>query len=135
MDVQEFVTEHRSELARSGSVVASFRRRGLQRCGPYWRLTCRDAQGRQRSAYLGVEGPALEEARRLLAEIQAPRDLRRQLQRAKQAARRSAKSARLQLDEELAAVGLRRQGNKFRGWRQATRLLNAEMEAKGEAGD
>jgi hypothetical protein len=49
-------------FARQGSVVASWRRRGTQTYGPYYRLIYRDER-RQRSIYLGRAGGLVEEIR------------------------------------------------------------------------
>jgi hypothetical protein len=52
--IAAFIADHQLSLARPGSIVASWRRRGGKQLGPYHKFTCRDQQGRQRSIYLGA---------------------------------------------------------------------------------
>src|SRR4030042_6599751 len=58
-------------FARQGAVVATWRRYGGRRLGPYFRLAYREA-GRQCSVYLGRAGRGVEAARGAWAELQRP---------------------------------------------------------------
>ena len=123
----------RPELfARHGSVVATWRQRphpdplptnlrsvpGEGTCcyGPYHCLSYRD-EGRQRSIYLGWEGPLVEEVRRRLEHLQRPLRERWALDRLRRKVATALRADNRQLDAQLRAYGLRIQGFEVRGWR------------------
>jgi hypothetical protein len=116
LDVRTFLAAHAASLARQGAIVPTRRRRGRRRLGPYYLLVCRDAAGRQRSVYLGPSGPMVDEAREALRRLQAPRRQRREIGAARRALRRELAQSRIELDAELAKVGLKRKGSEIRGW-------------------
>lgn len=128
-EVARFLSEHAELLARQGAVTAAWRRRGDRQAGPYYSLVCRDADGRQRSVYLGRAGALVDAVRRAVAELQAPLRERRRLAQICRTLRREAAAARRQLDEELRPLGLRRQGHEIRGWSQRP----AQRPARGES--
>lgn len=117
--VEQFLAEHGEVLACHGAVVASYRRRGGRRLGPYFKLTCRIG-GRQTSVYLGTDGALVHGVRQRLEELRRKRSERLQLARLRRELRRRAREARRHLDEQLRSVGLRRQGHEIRGWRRST---------------
>jgi hypothetical protein len=112
-----FIAAHRALLARQGSFAATWRTRAGRRTGPYFLLVVRDAQGRQRSVYLGVNGKLAEEVRAELARLQAPERERRVFCRVKRQLRRALARAQQELDRQLAPAGLWRKGSEIRGWR------------------
>jgi hypothetical protein len=114
--VGTFLAAHAANIARQGTIVQSWRRRGRRRLGPYYRLACRDAAGRQRSVYLGPSGPMVDEARDALRRLQSPRRQRREIEGARRALWRELAMSRSELDAELAKVGLKRKGSEIRGW-------------------
>jgi hypothetical protein len=110
------MAQYRAELSRQGAIVATWRRRSDRPVGPYFRLVCRDGDGRQRSVYLGVAGTVVNDAQAALARLQASRNERRVLNQLHQHAKSGLVTAKRQIDEELKALGLRRQGAEIRGW-------------------
>ena len=110
-----FLACHAEDLRRGGSIVPSWRTRGSRRFGPYYRLACRDADGRQRAVYLATE-ELLARARAALAALQAPRRQARQLAHARQLLRQGHRAARSSLAKQLFPFGLRLKGNEVRGW-------------------
>lgn|GEM_PF-3323445 len=114
--LEQFLTQYRDRLAVQGTIVAAWRNKNGMKSGPYFRLTCRDATGVQRSVYLGLASPAVEEARAALAELQSPAAESRRLQAAQRVLRRGLRAAREILDSELDKVGLYRKGSEIRGW-------------------
>jgi hypothetical protein len=114
--VGTFLAAHAANIARQGTIVQTWRRRGRRRLGPYYRLVCRDEAGRQRSVYLGPSGPIVDEARDALRRLQSPRRQQREIEGARQALRRELAKSRLALDAELAKIGLQRKGSEIRGW-------------------
>ena len=89
---------------------------GTSKCGPYYRLAYRD-DGRQRSVYLGREGPLVDEVRRLLADLQRPLHRQRLMNRLCRQARAAVRVHKTRVDAQLRACGLRLQGFEVRGWR------------------
>lgn len=120
--LEAFLELHAERLARQGALVATYRRRGTVRLGPYYQLTCRDAVGRQCAVYLGPASPWVEEIRQRLHILQAPQQNQRSLQRAKRAVRRLRAAANAELDEQLRPLGLWRKGAEVRGWAHAHQL-------------
>ena len=116
--VRSFQSRYRGRLQQSGSIAAGYRHRGGRQMGPYFRLTCRDATGRQRSVYLGPAGPLVEQVRRELAELQNEQRSRRALGKLQMVFRAELTAARRQMDPHLAELGLRRKGAEIRGWRR-----------------
>jgi len=119
-----FLARHAEALRRGGSIVQSWRTRGGRRFGPYQRLTCRDADGRQRSVYLATE-ELVARARAVLAALQAPRRQARQLAHVRQLLRRGHRAARSGLAQQLRPFGLRLKGNEVRGWSRCRTLANS----------
>ena len=89
---------------------------GTERYGPYDCLSYRD-EGRQRSIYLGREGPLVEEVRRRLEHLQRPLQQRRALSRLRRQVATALRADKRRLDSQLRAYGLRLQGFEVRGWR------------------
>jgi len=103
-------------FARQGSVVASWRRRGTQTYGPYYRLIYRE-EGRQRAIYLGRAGRLVEEVRGRLLALQAPLRGRRVMKRTRRHAAALMRASKARLNLQLRPCGLRLQGFEVRGWR------------------
>ena len=114
--VQEFLAAHRDDLARQGSVVTSWRRRGDCRVGPYFRLTCRNPNGRQRSIYLGRASELVRSVREALSLLQAPLRDERKMRATRRHLKNAAASARKEFHHELQNVGLLGKGSEVRGW-------------------
>lgn len=108
----------RCNLSLQGAVVASYRRRGTKRTGPYYLMTCRDQHGRQCSVYLGPESPLVQKARNYLATLQRPLRTQRSLRGARRAVRRQLAAARADLARDLAGSVLYLKGAEIRGWSQ-----------------
>jgi hypothetical protein len=130
--VETFLVAHAASLAHQGAIVQSWRRRGRRRLGPYYRLACRDAAGRQRSVYLGPSGPIVDEARDALRRLQSPRRQRREIEGARRALRRELAMSRSELDAELAKVGLKRKGSEIRGWIRGAAAGRGALDTKGQ---
>ncbi len=69
-----------TRFASQGTVVATWRTHRDRRLGPYYRLTWRE-NGRQRSVYLGRQGPLVDQVRSLLHEAQTARRMIREHRR------------------------------------------------------
>ena len=108
-----FVLANAPLFAAQGSVVATWRRRGEKRFGPYYRLAYR-RHGRQRSVYLGPARVA-DRLRNLLARLQQSRRLHRLYQRLQSEVRRSLRQAKKHLARQLAPLGITVKGYEFRG--------------------
>ena len=115
--VEQFFTAYATELSRQGSVVATYRTRPEWRLGPYYRLTCRAANGRQRSLYLGPDGPFVAAVRQRLQALQQARRERLQWARIRRAVRQGRRASQRAFAAELAAHGLTLRGTEIRGWR------------------
>jgi hypothetical protein len=113
--IGNFIDAHAEQLTHQGTIVSSFRCRGGQRVGPYYRLTFREGRN-QRSLYLGNDMDLIAEARTVLQELQRPYRERRAVQRCKSAIRKALTHCRTELRRELARRGLRLQGHEVRGW-------------------
>jgi hypothetical protein len=124
--LDQFLAAHADHLRRGGSIVSSYRSRSGRSFGPYYRLTCRDDQGRQRAVYLAGE-EAVGRARTALAALQAPRQQTRIVARAQQALRRGHRAAQAVLGEQLKAVGLYRKGSETRGWTRCKSGANLKI--------
>ena len=117
-------------FARQGSVVASWRRRGTQTYGPYYRLIYRDER-RQRSIYFGRAGGLVEEVRGRLRALQAPLRSRRAVQRTRRHAAALVRASKTQLNLQLRPWGLRLQGFEVRGWRTSPIWATVRKEVRG----
>ncbi len=131
--VEQYIAAHRDQLARQGSVVASWRRRGQHPIGPYYRLTCRSADGKQVAVYLGPGGALVADVREILAQLQERPKVDRTLDTARRHIRRELETAKKSLAGELAQVGLFLKGSEIRGWRRrqkrsAVPALNAGLD-------
>ncbi len=92
-------------FAQQGTVVATWRKYGKSRLGPYFRLTYREG-GVQRSIYLGRSEELAQEVGRLLAGLQFHRTCRRLRTRL----RSSLRLEKTRLRENLHAHGYRMKG-------------------------
>jgi hypothetical protein len=127
--VLRFIKTFRPFLVKQGSVVTSWRRRDAKKAGPYFRLTCRDADEIQHSIYIGRDGNLVTEVRDILFALQQRRQQARELGRAGPVLRRALRASRRELDEELAVVGLSRRGAEIRGWKNVTPAILAAVES------
>lgn len=114
--VRQFFSAHQSLLRRQGAVVSTWRQGVSRKLGPYFLLVARRHDGQQHSIYLGSSVTLAEEVRSELAALQAAHRGRRQMTRVRRQLREEFAKAKRQLDVELAAFGLHRHGNEFRGW-------------------
>lgn len=117
--IDEFIRRHADALAVQGSVVATYRRRGDRRLGPYFKLTCRSA-GRQVAVYVGDEEVLVTYVRERLATLQHFKRERRRSNKIRRVVRRHARANRLAMEAEFAKPGLYRKGHEIRGWRSAS---------------
>ena len=113
--VLAFIEVHAAALAHQGTVVASFRRRGGQIVGPYYRLAFRQNQV-QRSSYLSNDMELVAEVRTALANLQKPGRDRRVFLRQKRVVRKALAQCKAEWKRALARRGLRLQGYEVRGW-------------------
>jgi len=103
-------------FARQGRVVATWRRRGPRKLGPYYELRFRQS-GRCRGIYLGRDGPRVQQVRDLLDQLQQPRRRLRHYRQFRRRVRAAIGTHKTHLDTRLQSVGLRLQGFEVRGWR------------------
>jgi hypothetical protein len=110
---------------RQGAVVATWRREGERKRGPYYQLAYRE-DGRQHWGYLGVAGLVVDAVREVLDRLQRVLRQHRVLKRFEQQAMASLRVCKAQLNAQLQAVGLQLKGFKVRGWRTSDygRMLN-----------
>lgn len=114
--IDDFFTKHGAALARQGPIVATWRRKGGRRLGPYHRLDVGDKNGRKVALYLGRESdPRVADVRARLAHLQHRCRQRRQLAQACRILRRGERAWMAILSQELQEVGLRSQGLEVRG--------------------
>ena len=113
--LEQFLTAYRSQLTQQGTIVASWRRRGEVRLGPYYRLVCRDGLGRQHAVYLGTDGVLVALARQAVAEMQQPRKQHRQLAELRRSVRQQKRQAQQEVDQQLSQLGLHRRGHEIHG--------------------
>lgn len=104
--------------------MTSWRRYGVRRLGPYFRLAWRDAGGRQRSLYLGADCSLAKEAQCWLQRLRAARDEKRQLNRLRCRLRRELARQRVIQRRELTKFGLTLKGTEVRGWREAKQAMH-----------
>jgi hypothetical protein len=133
--MEQFFQRHAERLPRQGAIVASYRQRGAVRLGPYYRLTCRDADGRQRALYLGADALLVDQARSRLAEMQRPQRVQRSLRRARRTVRQHLKAALADWDQQLGAQGQYLKGLEIRGRKLAPRLKSNTTAAAGLLAD
>ena len=117
MAALDFITNNTQIFANCGSVVASYRTRGTNRYGPYYRVAYRIA-GRQCSLYLGRCKELAGRARELLARLQQPRDYRRMCRKADRQRRATLKRVIRRWQQTIRAYGLDLRGCEIRGWRR-----------------
>ena len=106
-------------FAQQGSVVATWRKYGEKKLGPYWRLVYRE-EGRQRTVYLGRFGTLVRLVRARLRHLQQYRDLRRFINRTVRQTKASLRTVKQDLAMRLRRWGLRLKGWEVRGWRTST---------------
>lgn len=124
--VECFFVAHSDVLAEQGSVVATYRRRGDRKLGPYHKLACRIEQ-RQVAIYLGTDADFIDQVRERLSRLQQARSERLRMSAVRRAFRRQARAVQRELDVELSTRGLFRKGHEIRGWRTAeTRLATSQ---------
>jgi len=76
MQIKRRILARPALFAQQGTIVATWRKHGNFRLGPYFRLKYYDG-GVQRSIYLGRSQELAQEVRRLLADLQFHRTSRR----------------------------------------------------------
>ncbi|MGA2797376.1 MAG: hypothetical protein ABSE63_07360 [Thermoguttaceae bacterium] len=103
--IKRQILAHATIFAQQGTVVASWRKSGNYRFGPYFHLKYRDGDV-QRSIYLGRSKELAKEVRRLLAGLQFGRTCRRLRTRL----RSSLRLEKTRLRENLHARGYRMKG-------------------------
>ena len=113
--IAERILALKDVFARAGSVVASWRRRGERRFGPYYRVIYR-VDGRQRAIYLGRSAEMAEKVRSLLAELKAPRLEARRVDDMLRAIKAAWRQARAEINEALRPAGMYFKGYELRGW-------------------
>ena len=106
-------------FAQQGSVVATWRRYGEKKLGPYWRLVYREG-GKQRAVYLGRFGTLVRMVRARLRRLQQYRNLRRYINRSVRETKASLRTVKENLAIQLRRWGLRLKGWEVRGWRTST---------------
>ena len=116
MNALNFIQNNAQTFARCGSVVATYRTRGTNRYGPYYRIAYRVA-GRQCSIYLGRCKKLADRARTLLARLQQPRDYRRQCRKAERQRRTTLRRVIRHWQQTIRSYGLNLRGCEIRGWR------------------
>ena len=116
------IAARRDLFARQGTVVATWRQRPradplpTSKCGPYYRLAYRE-DGRQRSIYLGREGPLVDKVRQMLADLQRPLRQQRAINRVRRQVCAALTAQKRRVDAQLRPLGLRLKGFEVRGWR------------------
>ncbi len=109
----QLLRNHPERFTRQGSIVATWRTYRGRRLGPYYRLVWRE-NGRQRTLYLGRQGPIVDEVRRLLGIIQAPTRLQRIIRKRRAGFRREVlRPLKRYLDETFLVYG---GGLYLKGW-------------------
>jgi hypothetical protein len=104
---------HHERFTRQGSIVATWRIYRGRRLGPYYRLVWRE-DGRQRTLYLGRQGPIVDEVRCLLDIIQAPTRFQRAVRHRRARFRREVlRPLKRYLDETFLVYG---GGLYLKGW-------------------
>ena len=112
----DFVRRNAQLFARVGSVVATYRTRGNDRFGPYYRLIYRQDQ-RQRSRYLGRSEELAKQVRELLRQLQKPRDDRLAIQRSHRLRKATLLRLKREWQQVIRAYGLQPHGWTVRGLR------------------
>ncbi len=122
--------EEPTRFADQGTVVETWRTYRGRRLGPYYRLAWRE-NGRQRSIYLGRQGPVVRQVRILLHQAHTQRRIRRQARlRATQFRKDVSRPIRQYIKEifRLFGNGLYIKGSEIRGIRTAgPRLTIADV--------
>ena len=115
--IAERILALKDVFTRSGTIVATWRWRGQERYGPYYRVAYR-CEGRQCAIYLGRCGELVEKVRALLAELQEPLRFRRELADMRRAATQALRKVKAELDRAFGALGFYARGFEMRGWRR-----------------
>jgi hypothetical protein len=105
-------------LASQGSIIASWRKHGNMRLGPYFTLRYFE-NGVRQCIYLGKSPELVQQVRRLLFDIQFKRISRRLQFKI----RRSLRLQKANLENHLQAHGYRLKGNEIH---KLTKILNPE---------
>ena len=123
--IAERILALKDVFARSGTIVATWRWRGQERYGPYYRVAYR-CEGRQRAIYLGRCGELVEKVRALLAELQEPLRFKRRLAEMRRAVTQALRKVKAELDRAFGALGFYARGFEMRGWRRAEAVRRYE---------
>jgi len=126
----KFLADHADILSRQGSVRATWRAYQGKRLGPFFLLVYREA-GRQRSLYIGADPALAEEARRKLADMQAPLRAEREFDRHLAQLHQDFQEQKHVFARHLQQFGLYLKGTQVRGWRSCRRGPN-RPEGSGE---
>jgi hypothetical protein len=103
-------------FSHQGCVAASWRKRGAQTFGPYYRLVHR-VEGRQQSLYLGRAGALVDQVRRALTAAHRPLNKYRLFERLRRQIRASLRIHKISVRALLRPFGLRLKGYEVRGCR------------------
>ena len=103
-------------FVHQGAVVATWRRSGDRRFGPYYSLSYREGR-RCREIYLGREGADVDQVRQALAALCRQRQARRTLEDVRRQVTAGLRTQRKTLGARLRPLGLRLHGVEIRGWR------------------
>jgi hypothetical protein len=126
--IEAFFKKYAAALQSQGGLAPSHRRRGNQQFGPYYRLKCRQPNGRQVSVYVGTaDSPLMELVTMRLVALRQPTLEKRQLAKAVRLLRRQLSAERQRRATELAALGLRCHGSEIRGLRSSPLAQRPEV--------
>ena len=114
--------------------MATYRFRQGRRLGPYYRLTCRAANGLQRSLYLGLDGPLVAAVRERLQKLQQARREQLHWAHLRRAVQQGRRASQLALAAELAAYELTLRGAEIRGWRLRNTTSNLGLRDRAKTG-
>lgn len=128
--IEAFLKKYETALWSQGGLAVSYRRRDNQQFGPFYRLKCRQPDGRQVSVYVGTaDSPHLELVIKRLATLRQPALERRQVAEAVRLLRRQLSAERRRLATQLAALGLHWHGSEVRGLRSSPLKQRAKVES------
>ena len=105
-------------FGRQGALVATQGREKGRMFEPYYHLYFREG-ARQRSIYLGREGPVVDAVRAELARLHAIIAEQRDYDRQRKRLLRATRQAKAAMAAQLRLAGLRMKGFEVRGWRWA----------------
>ena len=117
-DAIALIHQQADVFSRQGSVQESWRSYKGRRLGPYYRLAYRSGS-KQRSIYLGSDQDGASLVRETLQLVQQEPRRQKSISECRKAVRSELRRTRRQLQDQLAAVGLRIQGAEIRGWYSA----------------